>query len=441
MSVSYARQNMIGDKLVGLPSVHYHLKNLYNKILKQASTINKNVKDHNDTQTNKLKKIKDTEYSKHEEERKSSREQNIELPADFEIAYETKVKNIVDVFWTKNRAEQVDPINVFEILKKISDWIDTFEKNKEMQINKANNSEPTFNYNLTELKVNNENDTHISLEELYNLIQDKNKEILDLIDRFVIVSWKIGNGDTVDQLVHSANENYNLILNSIQTYGSMQKTFKIVSTFENTNYINPMTKLPMSAVDMADYKNIVIPVVERMLAIVENQKKTANAHIKSVEPSVRSDVIKLLEGSMNGASSRPTTDKIKEYTNGLMESMMPKIIISPDIERHLENYQKLLDEFDSQIKPVMSTVNANTRVKVIWNNPKIDNPINSWNTIDKMTNYQQSEFTECVSVYANEWTTDTTWETSDIPNIYTNQNHKTSTRGRGRGRGKNNNAW
>lgn len=392
MSIVEARQNQAEDKFDGLPSVHQHLKNLYNKILKQASLTNKNVRDHNESYNLKLNKIKETEYVKHEDERKSSREQNIELPNDFETSYDTKMKNIVDAFWAKYKAVQVDPINVFGLLDQLSSWIDLFEKTNQTQINKSNNSEAKFNYDITCYKsncLNNSNENTISLEELHSLIQESNIQIENLITRFVAVSWRIGNGEIIDPSIDKSNENYNLILESIKSYGQMKKIFRIVSTFEETNYLNPMTKFKMSSVDMADFKNTVVPVMESMLAIAEQQKKNAMTHVKSLETSVRNETVKLLENSMNSAGSRPAADKIKEYTNNLMESIMPKIINSPDIEKQLEKYQKFLDDFDSQIKPAMSTINANTRIIIQWNNIKPLKSTYDWNTIDKLSSYDE----------------------------------------------------
>lgn len=389
MSIVEARQNQVEDKLDGLPSVHQHLKNLYNKILKQASLTNKNVRDHNESHNLKLKKIKETEYMKHEDERKSSREQNIELPNDFESSYDAKIKNIVDAFWTKYKAVQVDPINVFGLMGQLSSWIDLFEKTNQTQINKSNNSEPKFDYDISCYKSNNSNVNTISLEELHSLIQESNTQIENLITRFVAVSWKIGNGEIIDPSIDKSNENYNLILESIKSYDQMKKIFRIVSTFEETNYLNPMTKLKMSSVDMADFKNTVIPVIELMLTTAEQQKKNAMTYVKSLETSVRNETVKLLENSMNSASSRPPADKIKEYTNNLMESIMPKIINSPDIEKQLEKYQKFLDDFDSQIKPAMSTVNANTRIVISWNDVKPSKSTYDWNTIDQLPAYNE----------------------------------------------------
>lgn len=481
MSVSECRQNMIGDKLVGLPSVHYHLKSLYNKMLKQTSSVNKLIKDHNDSHTIKLKKIKDTEYLKHEEERKSSREQNIELPIDFDNTYELKLQSIVDAFWVKNKATQVDPLDVFNLLKKISDWIDFFDKNKEIQINKANNSQPNIQYDLSYFDPINTNITNttnttdttdttdttnstntaelagyedISLEELQGLIKEKNREITNLIDRLVIVSWKIGNGEVMDQLVDSAKDNYQLILDMIKSYGLMQNAFRIVSTFKQTNYVNPLSKTQMSAVDMADFKNMVIPVITKMLNSAENQKNNAVKQVKSMESSVKTDVIKLLEGSMNSASARPTADKIKEYTNNLMESVMPKVISSPEIEKQIEAYQKLLDDFNSQIKPALSTVNANTKLRVVWETKNVQKPAENWDTIDTMTVYTQSEIVECVSVYDNmddidnpDWETiNNAWGGVSSDGLSSNVNYslqrkKSQSLSSGRGRGKNTRGW
>lgn len=410
LSVVECRQNTVGDKIIGLPSAHFHLKALYNKMLKQTSDVNTLVKNHNESHGVKLKKIQETEYLKHEEERKSSRDQNVELPVDFETVYETKLKNIAEAFWLKNKAVQVDPVNVFEILQNISSWTDNFEKNKEMLLNRANNSEPVTTFDLTpfvtldqttsDQTTSDQTTSDVSLEELSDLIKEKNKEISLLIDRLVIVSYKIGiNTNPVNQLVETGHDNYNLIMDMIKSYGLMQEAFRIVSTFTLTNYVNPINKTKMSAVDMADFKNIVIPVMTKMLDIVENQKKSANIQVKTQEGTIRTDVIKLLEGSMNSASSRPTVDKIKEYTNNLMESVSSRVVFSSDIEKQLHNFQQVLDEFDSQIKPALATINANTRVKIVWNITNVPKITGSWDTLNLMTQYVQPEIVESSNVY------------------------------------------
>lgn len=441
MSVAECRQNMVGDKIVGLPSVHHHLKSLYNRILKQTSDVNTAVKNHNDSHNTKLKKIQESEYVKHEEERKSSRDQNVQLPPDFETAYETKLQNITDAFWLKNKAVQVDPIKVFSLLTSLSTWIDNFEKNKEMQLNRANNSEPVVECDLSHFQSA-DNDNDVSLEELASLIKDKNAEIIKLIDRLVTVSWKIGNNDPVDHLVSSAKENYDLILNMVKSYGIMQEVFRTVSTFIQTTYVNPMTKTKMSAVDMIDFKNIVVPIMKKMLQSAENQKRTSTSQVKSQEGSIRTEVVKLLEGSMNSASSRPTTDKIKEYTNNLMESVSSRVVSAPDIEKQLANYQQFLDEFDSQIRPALATVNANTRVKIVWELNSVPKVIGSWDTIGLMTNYDQPEIVESTSVYddiydfeqpPNAWCETSSWDCGGVDS--SSKQRRNNVRGRG-GRGR-----
>ncbi len=397
MSVVDCRQNMVSDKLVGLPSVYYHLVSLYNKMLKQSHEVNIAVKNHNDSHALKLKKIHEIEYNKHEEERKSSRDQNVDLPVDFETAYEAKLKNISDAFWLKNKATHVDPLGVFDLLTSISDWTDKFEKEKEMQLNRANNSEAVFNVDLTQY----EGEPSVSLEELSNLIKDKNSEILTLINRLVIVSWKVGNTEPINILVTSAKDNYELLMNMLKSYGLMQNAYRVVSTFVPTQFTNSLTKTRMSAVDVVDLKNIVIPIMTKMVDLVEKQKQTTTSQVKSQESSIRSEIVKLLETSMSSASSRPTADKIKEYTNNLIESVSSKVLVAPDIERHIATYQQFLDEFDSQIRPALATVNANTRVKIVWDLNNIPKVRGSWDTINQIIPYAQPEIVESASLYNN----------------------------------------
>lgn len=398
MSVFDCRQNIVGDKVVGLPSASYHLKTLYNEILRQTQEVNRSVTYHNESHLLKLKKIQDLEYSKHEEERKSSREQNIQLPVDFESTYETKIKNIVDSFWLTNKAHVVDPLSVFTLLKNLSEWTDLFEKEREMMINKANNTDASFDIDMS--KYTGEPD--VSLEELSNLIKEKNSEIIKLIDRLVVVSWKIGEtGLTNNILIQNAKENYDLIMKLIKSYNIMISAHRTASTFVLTTVSNSITNKQMSAVDMIDLKNIVVPIMKKMLHVVEQQKENANKHIKSQESEIRSEVVKLLESSMSSASSRPSSDKVKEYTNNLIDSVSPKLVSATNINFWIEKYQSFLDEFDSKIKPALSTINANTRVKTIWENNTVPKQNEDWDTVDLMESYEQLEIVNSIDLYGN----------------------------------------
>lgn len=432
MSVVECRQNTVGDKLVGIPSVHYHLKSLYNKMLTQTREINSIVKNHNDTHSLKLKKIQETEYNKHEDERKSFREQNIQLPNDFEIAYEAKLKNISDAFWLKNNASYFDPLNVFSLLENLSSWTDKFEQEKEMQLNRANNSETTLDFDLSQYQENEDAIKTVSLEELNNLIKNKNSEISKLINRLIVVSWRVGANDLANELVLSAKENYDLIMQMIKSYSLMQNAYRIVSTFVPTQFVNSLTKQKMSAVDAVDLKNIVVPIMTKMLNLVERQKKTTHSHVKDKEDSVRTEVVRLLEGSMNSANSRPSVEKIKEYTINLMESISPRILEAVGIEKYVTVYQQFLDEFDSQIKPALSTMNANTRVKIVWDVNNIPKMTGSWETINQMNTYTQSEIIESVSLY--DLTDDDNCTTTDEYNPSTQQNHSSQRFASGHGR-------
>lgn len=433
MSIADCRQGIVSGKIIGNPSVHYHLKALYNKILRQMQDTNISVKSHNDQHTSKLKAVLDTEYQKHENERKSCKDQEVQLPVDFESSYVAKLESITEAYWTKNKAQHVDPLSIFSVLKSLSDWNDEFEKNRELKINRANNSIPITTLDLTPFNPS-ENEHSVSLEELNNLISDKNEEITTAIGRLVVVTWKIGQKDPIAPAISSAQENFNLVMDMIRSYGLMQNTFRIVSTFTETNFVNPLTGEKMSAVDMADYKNTVIPVISKMLDIVEKQKATANSQVKSQEGTTRTEVIKMLETSMNSASARPTAEKMKEYTSNLLESVSTRMVVSPNIDEVVGRYKTLLDEFNSKLRPALATINANTRVKVVWNVNSLPKPVGSWDNVNQIPVYQQMEIVQTVTDMYDDL------DSSNVVSSQWNSNINTSTRygsgGRGKSRGK-----
>ena len=391
MTIAECRQNIVGDKNVGLPSFSYHLTDLYNHMLKQTQDVSSAVKRHNDSAKSSLKTMLDSEYNKHESERKLSRDQNFALALDFDSAYELKVKSLTDAFWAKNKALQVDPLNVFAKMTELSEWLNDYERTKEMRINKANNSLLISVQQTYSVAVDSNT---VSLEELANLIKDKNMEIQTAIFRLVVVSWKVGDADVKNLVVNSASFDYALLLTMIQAYGEMQRVMRVVTTLTDTGITNSLTKSDMTAVDIVDYKNIVVPVLTKMLEVAERQKHTATSTVKSQESSVRSEVVKLLENGMSSASARPTGDKMKEYTTSLVESLAPRVAVAPNLDSSIKQFQDLLDEYNGKIKSSLATVNANTRVQVTWLVGGFVQPPSSWDNVDKMESLVQLDCTD-----------------------------------------------
>ena len=84
MSVIDCRQNLVGDKNVGMPSTVYYLRELYNHILEQVKSVGSSVKSHNDKAKLDLKRTLDNEYTSHLKERDTLTKMGASVDKDFE---------------------------------------------------------------------------------------------------------------------------------------------------------------------------------------------------------------------------------------------------------------------------------------------------------------------------------------------------------------------
>lgn len=390
MSVIDCRQNLVGDKNVGMPSTVYYLRELYNHILEQVKSVGSSVKSHNDKAKLDLKKTLDNEYTSHLKERDTLTKMGASVDKDFEQKYEEKVANMTEAFWKKQKAIQVDPLGIFEhLLNELGTWLNDFEKNRETVINKANHN----SIGKLTTEAPNENSETVSLEELMSFIKDKSSEIKTQIGRLVVVSWRVSDEEPKNLVVSSAEQDLSNVLSLIETYGKMQNSLRYGTAVTSIGFKSPLTGSQMSAIDVVDFQHIVLPVFEQMLNQVKTQNITASTEVKSREPTVRAEVIKLLENSMSSASSRPTPEKMKEYTNNLLDSMMPKLVVANGVETWIKKFEDTVDLYNSDMKLLLSTTNANTRVQVTWTNLTVP-PVNmSWESLDNFQTLVQPELT------------------------------------------------
>ena len=134
--------------------------------------------------------------------------------------------------------------------------------------------------------------------------------------------------------------------------------------------------------DVVDFYHNIVPTLKGMVKIVSDQKKDIELTLSTSEPRTRNDIMKSIENSMTSSSSRLTPDKLKEYVASLMDSMHPKITEGPGLSKWIEKYQKIIDEFDEDLKNALATVNVTTKVEITWDNSKPDAAVGSWNNTD-----------------------------------------------------------
>lgn len=388
MTISECRSNIVGNKNVGMPSGVYYMKELANHILKQMQTINDLVKRHNETENGNLKKMLDTEYSNHIRERDAMLKVNATLEDDRETTYQTRVKMMTDAFWKKNKAVHVDPTNVCNHVNDLLAWITDFEKTRELSVNKANNDETKQIIDVAMVPPV-ENENVISLEELNSLIKDYSSNISTEISRLCMVTMKVGEKEVENQSVMSAGENLARIHQMIEAYEKMQHTFKFATTFTFVG-TNPLTSDKMFAGDVVDFQHIVLPFLTRMISLFETTKTNCDKEVKEKTQTAQSEGTKLIENSMNSASSRPPPEKLKEYRSALIESMTPKILVANGVDTWIETYRNVVDSF-AKVKTLLSVANANTRVPITWKVSETLQNMVSWDNVDKMEELEQTE--------------------------------------------------
>lgn len=392
MSISECRQNIVAGKNVGLPSVLFHLQSLHNAMQAQAKQALDAVRQHNTRAKTELQRILTAEYNAYVREEQSLRELG-SIPADFKSTYDAKVARMETAFWDKNTATLIDPLNLPILLSRLSKWLDDFEKQREININRANSGAIG-----TVLEAPASDSPSVSLEELMALVKDQNNAIKTAISRMVVVTWRVANGDPKNLQIANAETSYDNICQLIKAYGIMQSVLRSSTTLTRLNVTNPLNGDPMSAVDVVDFQHIVVPVLSRVLKTAETQKTTSVDYVTKSEPTVRTDVIKLVEGSLGTASSRPSADKMKEYTTGLLESLMPRVVSDTRLEPWITKYSDLLDTFESSVKPMLSTANANTRVKIVWDDVVSEVSEPTWEDLG-LDPLHQAELSDSVPMY------------------------------------------
>lgn len=386
MTISECRQHIIGDKLVGAPSVVFILRQIYNAILLQAKNVKVAVSQHNATMKNDLKRILDVEYNAHVRERESYKAMTGSTN-DFESAYEAKIKNMESAFWAKYEATSIDPLDIFNVLETMSNWLNNFERQREMKINHANNG-PIGKFPESSSFVG---EPSVSLEELMMLTKEQHNKITTATSRLVVVSWKIGDKEPKSSTISTASVDYDNLLKMVKVYGEMQFALLHPTTFIELNVSNPLTGVKMSGIDVVDFQHVVIPTLSNMIKLAEKQKTVCTKQVKDQEQSVKSEVMKLLEGSMSTASSRPTPEKMKEYTSSLFDSVSLRLISDSDLEPWIKRFQTIIDTFDSDIKTTLSTANANIRVPVTWEDVSLRTQRATWETIESVVPLTQFE--------------------------------------------------
>ena len=389
MNVIDSRQNMVGKENVGVKSEVFYLRQLYNHAVQQANQVKAHMDSHNNTMKAKLEKDLKSEDTYHEAERKKLKERKMAIPDDFESAYANKVKSVTQTFWQENKATQVDPLNIFLFLAELKTWLDDHEKHREIRLNRAiHGAIGTF----VPFETTTETNT-VSLEELMSYVKDYNYKIETAFHKLVLVSWRVGTKDPYTHDVTHAEDRLNEIKTLIRTYGEMQSVQKVITSTVLIGVQNPITNEPMTAADVVDFKHAVVPVLTKMLARVEQQQKEAKDMIKVKEPECRNKVMELLKDTMGAASGRPSPEQMKEITKGLMESLMPKLIMGEGLEVWLGKYQTVLDHVESTMDTALATVNANTRVPVTWTNVTTMAEVGSWDSSAPMITMAQPTVT------------------------------------------------
>ena len=102
----------------------------------------------------------------------------------------------------------------------------------------------------------------------------------------------------------------------------------------------------------------------------------------------------------------------------------------------LEKYQKVIDHYDSRMKNSLSTVNANTRISVNWQNDDVPNVVGSWSNLDNLQTLVQPEVTDTATKEFVEppLSNDYGWGSEPAPQSSRSQpTYGRKNRGRGRG--------
>ena len=101
--------------------------------------------------------------------------------------------------------------------------------------------------------------------------------------------------------------------------------------------------------------------------------------LKTEEPEVRTNVLKLVEASLGAsASTRPKPEEVKKYTEVMFNSMRPCVAEHEGLETWTKKFQQVVDTGEEVVKNALATVNATTSVAVVWEQVEIPVRVGSW---------------------------------------------------------------
>jgi len=359
---------------VGVLLEPYFLTELQRHIASQINTVKESVRVHNQTKRNELQQRLDKKYAQYQKDRKSQEELG-GVSDTFDSDYEESVRKMTDAFWEKNLAKEVDTINVFAVVSKLTDWITNFDKKRNLAVNAAIQTEFCLD-NVAQLP---KAESTMSLEELNLLIREQQVKINTAIQRLCSVSWKVvSDSAPKDSRVESAHKDLETIFGLIRSYGEMIRVQKLATTCVNTNVENPLTGAQMSGIDALDFEDVCINRLRNVLDRIEDSRLEKDDYVKSKASEVRTGIAKLLEGALAASSSRPTPDKLKEYSDKLYESEMPVVRQADGVDTWIKRYTEIIDIYETTIKNGLSSSNATTQVPVTWENVNVDSELPTW---------------------------------------------------------------
>lgn len=374
---------------VGVLLEPYFLTELQKHIATQVNAVKEAVRVHNQQKRNELQQRLNAKYAQYQKDRKSQEELG-GVPESFDSDYEESVKKMTEAFWEKNLAKEVDTINIFAVVSKLTDWITTFDKKRNLAVNAALQVDFSL-ANTTQLP--NATST-MSLEELNLLIREQQVKIKTATSRLCSVSWKVvSETGPRDPRVAHADKDLETVLGLIRAYGEMVKVQKLATTCASTLVENPLTGAPMSGIDALDFEEICVERLRLVLGTIEQTHSACTATVNAKAPEVRASIAKLLEGALAASSSRPTPDKLKEYSDKLYESEMPVVRQAEGVQTWIDRYTAVIDAYETTVTNGLSSANATTQVPVTWENVEVESEVPTWDNETTIPVLQQPQQT------------------------------------------------
>ena len=198
------------------------------------------------------------------------------------------------------------------------------------------------------------------------------KRIIDVLDddfgdryspiaNFVTVQQgkkNVGKNTTVEEFKEQAKANWDKVMDLIER---RKKIKSKVALSNATTYVTVNGK-QMTVAEAIEYKNS-IDFEKRLLNILRGELNVADDALNNNNIAIEKRLEAHLKNLFGEGKDRTATDmEIEAATKGFLERFEWKIVEGIDVKKKIENLQKTIEEFESDVDDIINTSNVETKI-------------------------------------------------------------------------------